>query len=79
MTGTVTLDIAAPDGGAVVQLASSNDDARPPASVTVAAGSMTSTFAIPTATVTNATDVTVTASYNDQIKSAQIRLTRLAP
>src|SRR5471032_3241876 len=46
VTGTITFDIAAPDGGAVVQLASSGDDARPPASVTVAAGSTIATFAI---------------------------------
>ena len=67
--------MAAPDGGAVVQIESNKDDARPPSSVTVAAGSTTGTFAIPTATVSNDTDVTLTASYNEQVKSAQFRLT----
>ena len=46
-TGTVTLSSAAPAGGAVVTLASSNTNAATvPASVTVAADATTKTFAI---------------------------------
>ena len=46
-TGTVTLSAAAPAGGAVVALTSSNTNAATvPASVTVAAGATTKTFAV---------------------------------
>jgi hypothetical protein len=47
-TGTVTLTGAAPPGGIVVLLASSDPSAMIPASVTVAAGSNTGTFTITT-------------------------------
>ena len=52
-TGTVTLSAAAPAGGAVVALTSSNTNAATvPASVTVAAGATTATFAVTTKSVT---------------------------
>src|SRR4029077_4815794 len=52
-TGTVTLAIAAPVGGARVSLTSSNaSTAAVPASVTVAAGATSATFAITTSRVT---------------------------
>ena len=52
-TGKVTLSAAAPAGGAVVTLTSSNlNAATVPASVTVAAGATTATFAITTKAVT---------------------------
>ena len=55
-TGKVTLTAAAPAGGAVVTLTSSNTNAATvPASVTVAAGATTATFAITTNAVTAGT------------------------
>jgi hypothetical protein len=61
---TVTLASAAPDGGALVLMTSSNATvARVPATVTVAAGSRSTTFLIDTSTVVAATPVTITASY----------------
>jgi hypothetical protein len=58
-TGTVTLQSAAPSGGAVVQLFSSNAAASVPASVTVPAGVASATFPISTASVTADTAVTI--------------------
>jgi hypothetical protein len=74
VTGSVTLDGPAPDGGAVVALASSGQDARPPASVNVSAGNRTATVTIPTAGVSNVTEVVITASYGGVSKPVQIRL-----
>jgi hypothetical protein len=73
-TGTVTLDGAAPSGGATVTIESSNTDARPPASVAVSAGSRSATFTIPTADVSSDTEVTITATYSGVSKSVQIRV-----
>jgi hypothetical protein len=72
--GTVTLDGPAPDGGAVVSLASSGIDARPPASVTVGGGNRTTTVTINTAGVSNSTEIVITASYNGQSRTAPLRL-----
>ena len=72
-TGTVTLGSAAPSGGAVVTLASSNTNAATvPASVTVAAGATTATFAITTSAVTAATAVTITATYSGVARTATL-------
>ena len=61
---TVTLASAAPDGGALVVMTTSNSTvARVPATVTVAAGSRTTTFLVDTSTVLVASPVTITASY----------------
>ena len=61
---TVTLASAAPDGGALVVMTTSNSTvARVPATVTVAAGSRNTTFPVDTSTVLAATPVTITASY----------------
>jgi hypothetical protein len=54
----VTLSAAAPAGGLVVTLASSNASATVPASVTVASGSTTATFTVTNSTVA-ATDTVV--------------------
>ena len=59
-TGAVTLQSAAPAGGAAVQLFSSNAAAGVPASVTVPAGAATATFPITTTSVTADTVVTIT-------------------
>jgi hypothetical protein len=58
-TGTATLQGAAPSGGAVVQLFSSNAKATVPASVTVPAGAASATFPIATTSVTADTAVTI--------------------
>lgn len=75
-TGTVTLTSAAPTGGAVVRLESSNvDGARVPSSVTVAAGATTATFTITTPTVSTRVNVTITASYAGVERTATLTVT----
>jgi hypothetical protein len=70
---TVTLASAAPDGGALVRV-SSNDTstARVPASVTVPAGSRSTTFLIDTSTVLTPTTVVITATYGSASMSATL-------
>lgn len=75
-TGTVTLTAAAPSGGAVVTLTSSNTAvATVPASATVAAGATSATFAVTTATVTTSTPVTLTASYSGVTRTTTLTVT----
>jgi hypothetical protein len=75
-TGTVTLSAAAPSGGAVVSLTSSNSSvATPPASVTVPAGATSATFTVTTAVVTTTTMVTLTAVFNNTGRTADLRVT----
>ena len=63
--GTVTLNGAAPAGGATILLGGSNTAvATAPASVTVAAGQTTATFSVTTTAVTTATPAIITASYS---------------
>jgi subtilisin family serine protease len=61
-TGTVTLGSPAPAGGVVVTLTSSSAAAVVPASVTVAAGARTATFAISTTSVVASTAAVITGS-----------------
>src|SRR5204863_7647894 len=69
-TGTVTLSAAAPAGGAVVALKSSNTNAATVLpSVTVAAGATTATFMVTTKPVTAGTIATITATYDGISKS----------
>src|SRR5438128_1951705 len=69
--GTVTLTSAAPTGGAVVSLSSSNPAvAAVPASVTVAAGVTSATFAIATTTVTASTAPTISATFGGVARTA---------
>jgi len=71
--GTVTITSAAPSGGAVVALSSSNTAAATlPASVTVPAGATTATFSVGTRTVTSSTSVTLSASYNATTRNATL-------
>jgi hypothetical protein len=78
--GTVTLTAAAPAGGAVVSLSSSNTGAASvPASVTIAAGATSATFAVTTAAVTANTPVTVTATYNGTSTTATLTVTAVPP
>src|SRR5204863_9374472 len=69
-TGIVTLSAAAPAGGAVVALKSSNTNAATVLpSVTVPAGATTATFMVTTKTVTAGTIATITATYDGISKS----------
>jgi len=72
-TGTATLSAAAPSGGAVVSLSSSNPAvAAVPASVTVAAGNTSANFTVTTSSVTASTSVTITGTYNGVSRSATL-------
>ena len=75
--GTVNLTAAAPTGGVVVALTSSNSSrATVPASVTVPAGASSATFNIGTATTNKKTNVSITASYGGVSKSATLTIVR---
>ncbi len=74
-TGTVTLTQAAPVGGIVVAISSSNTKDAVPAvpSVTVASGATTATFTIYTANGSGSpSTVTLDAEYNNVVKTATI-------
>jgi thermitase len=76
-TGTVTLTGPAPAGGAVVQLRSSNTSAATvPSSVTVPAGQTSASFTIRTTSCWWCIYrvVTITATYNNTSKSAQLTI-----
>lgn len=62
-TGTVTLPVPAPDGGALVTLASSTPNASVPPAVVVPAGASSQTFAIATTNAPPTTTATLTATY----------------
>jgi probable HAF family extracellular repeat protein len=74
-TGTVLLSSAAPAGGVVVSLASSNPVAQVPASIRVSAGATTATFTVTTSTLAGSVNVTVTASANASSKTATLTVT----
>src|SRR5215475_2962584 len=79
-TGTVTLSSAAPAGGAVVSLSSSNTAvARTPASVTVAAGSTSATFTVTTSAVGTSTAITISAVYSGTTKTTTLTVNPAAP
>jgi hypothetical protein len=71
-TGTATLTSAAPSGGLVVTIASSNAAAVVPASVTVAAGATSAQFGITTSSVTSSTSVTITAANGSVTRTATL-------
>ncbi|MCS7300633.1 MAG: S8 family serine peptidase [Fimbriimonadales bacterium] len=72
-TGTVTLTAAAPAGGFVVNLSSSNPSvAATPSSVTVPAGATSANFTVSTSAVTSSTNVTITASANGVTRQATL-------
>jgi hypothetical protein len=74
--GTVTLTSAAPSGGAVVALSSSNTAAATlPANVTVAAGSSSATFSVSTREVSASASATISGSYGGTIGSATLTVT----
>lgn len=74
ISGTVKLSAAAPSGGAVVTLTSSDTSVvTVPSSVTVAAGSTTGpSFTINTSAVSSSTPVTITASYDGSSANATL-------
>ena len=76
-TGTVFLNGPAPIGGAVISLSSSNACSQVPATVTIPAGSSSTTFTVTSSTVTSNTNLTVTATLNS--KSASCGMLVCAP
>jgi LmbE family N-acetylglucosaminyl deacetylase len=79
-TGTVLLSSAAPTGGTVVPLSSSNTAAaQAPASVTVSAGASSATFTISTSPVSATTQVVITATIGGQNKTANLTVTPAGP
>jgi trimeric autotransporter adhesin len=79
-TGTVTLSAAAPTGGVVVSLSSSNPAAASvPASATIAQGATSATFSLTAGTVSTATVVTVTASYSGVSRVANVTINPPTP
>ena len=72
-TGTVTLSAAAPAGGAVVTLSSSNAAVvAVPTSVTVPAGATTVGFVVTTNAVTSASVITISATLGGVTQSAAL-------
>ncbi|MCX7925686.1 MAG: S8 family serine peptidase [Fimbriimonadales bacterium] len=72
-TGTVTLTAAAPSGGFVVNLSSSNPSvASVPSSVTVPAGATSANFTVSTSAVSSSTSVTITASAGSVSRTATL-------
>jgi len=79
-TGTVTLTAAAPTGGAIVGLSSSNATvASVPASVTIATGTLSVNFAIGTTPVTASTPVTISGTFGGATRTATLSVTPPAP
>lgn len=75
-SGNLTLSGAAPAGGAVVALTSSNPAiASVPATATIGTGGLSSTFSITTQSVTASTTVTISASYGSTTRTATITVT----
>jgi len=76
-TGTVTLTKAAPAGGIVVNLTSSNSTrAKVPATVLIPAGALSQVFNITTTATKQKTNVRITASYAGVNKSATLTIVR---
>jgi RHS repeat-associated protein len=72
-TGTITLNIAATGGGAVVSLASSNTSAATvPSKVTVPKGATSATFTITALNVATAASVTITATGTNNAQHASL-------
>jgi hypothetical protein len=75
ITGTVTLNTAAPTGGMPVEMWTSGIAAFVPFIVTVPAGSTTGTFTVATTPVSSSLQDTVVAFYNGTVKTAQVTVT----
>jgi hypothetical protein len=78
--GTASLTSAAPSGGAVVTLSSSNTSAATvPASVTIPAGAVSAMFTVSTASVTASTSATITGAFGGVTRSSTLTVTPPAP
>jgi len=75
-TATITLTGVAPVGGAAVSVSSDSNSAQVPASgtVTVPAGSTSTTFQITTSAVNSVTQATISANYNNGTKTAVLTI-----
>ncbi len=74
--GTVTLAASAPQDGAVISLSSSNPAvASVPNSVTVQGGAVTAGFTVTSGAVSQATSVTITATYAGASQAAVLMIT----
>jgi hypothetical protein len=72
-TGTINLSSAAPSGGAVVSLSSSDPSvAALPPSVTVPAGATSATFTVATTAVAASTSITITAASSGATQTASL-------
>jgi hypothetical protein len=78
-TGTVALTAGAPAGGVLVTLWSPSAAVQVPASVTVAQGATSATFAIATTTVTTTTATTIAATYAGVTRSVAFTINAPAP
>jgi hypothetical protein len=74
-TAIVMLTGQAPAGGASVTLSSNSASVNPPPSVFVNPGQFSTSFALPTGSVSANTTATVTASWNGAVKSSGVTLT----
>jgi hypothetical protein len=74
VTGTATISVGAPAGGALVLLAGTDPLTVPP-SVTVLAGQLSATFPVTTRTVSSSGSGTVTGSYGGVSVSAMVSVT----
>jgi hypothetical protein len=72
VTATITLPSPAPDGGAVVALASNVSNVIVPASITVPAAMTTATFTVTTLDVPPTDTATLTATYGGATQSATL-------
>jgi hypothetical protein len=78
--GSVILSAAAPAGGSVVSLSSSNPGvAAVPASVTVVGGNVAASFTVPTSAVSTSTTAAITATFNGITRSATLTVSPAAP
>lgn len=76
VTGTVTLNVAAPADGVVVSLSSNNTSvATVPSSVTVAEGLTIATFTVTTSMVTNSESATIIGTAGGETRSSTLTVT----
>jgi len=73
-TGTVSIRTAAPTGGLVISLSSSDASATVPATTTILAGNTSATFTIKTTDVSTKTTATITATSGGESKTAVLTI-----
>lgn len=73
-TGTITISSAAPAGGLVISLSSSQSSATVPTKITIPAGKTSCTFPIQTASVPEKTTVTISAALGSASKAAVLTI-----